>query len=72
MIFRNETEGPAGQPIRLSSASAPVSNDSPAWMPLRAERDITVNREPIAEWCSAPEFCLFTQRFDFEPPPSAA
>jgi hypothetical protein len=72
MIFRDKTESLSDQHNRRSSALAPLSSDSAACVPLRAEREIAMSRDQSAEWCSAPEFCLFTNRFDFEPPPSAA
>jgi hypothetical protein len=72
MIFRDKTERVVRQHGRLSSTSAPVSRDSAACISLRAEREIAINHDQRTEWCSAPEFCLFTNRFDFEPPPSAA
>jgi hypothetical protein len=72
MIFRDKTESLSGRHNRLSSALAPVSSDSAACLPIRAEREIAMSRDQSTEWCSAPEFCLFTNRFDLEPPPSAA
>jgi hypothetical protein len=46
------------------------------WIAFPENIRIDVAIQPIAgvtepAWCSTPEFCVFSGRFDFDPPPAA-